>query len=79
MPHRLPTTGSSYHEAYTTRQLVRDQVEAMRELGYDRFHVVGHDRKARADDLRGSAVAAGHFLAEEAAEETARQLLDFLG
>jgi haloacetate dehalogenase len=31
-----------------------------------------------ADDVRGGPVAVGHFIPEEAAEETTRQLLDFL-
>lgn len=35
--------------------------------------------RAWADDVRGRPVDAGHFLAEEAPEETARALLDFLG
>jgi len=35
--------------------------------------------RAVADDVRGRPVAAGHYLAEEAPEETARELLAFLG
>jgi len=35
------------HAPYSMRQLARDQVEAMHELGFDRFAVVGHDRGAR--------------------------------
>jgi haloacetate dehalogenase len=35
--------------------------------------------QAWADDVQGGPVAAGHFLAEEAPEETARRLIDFLG
>jgi haloacetate dehalogenase len=31
-----------------------------------------------ADDVRGGPIAAGHFLPEEAPEETAERLLDFL-
>jgi haloacetate dehalogenase len=31
-----------------------------------------------ADDVRGGPVPAGHFISEEAPEETARQLLIFL-
>jgi haloacetate dehalogenase len=34
--------------------------------------------RAWADDVHGGPVAAGHFLAEEAPEETAGQLLGFL-
>jgi haloacetate dehalogenase len=32
-----------------------------------------------ADDVRGGAISAGHFLPEEAPEETLRAILDFLG
>lgn len=32
---------------FTFRAMARDQVAAMRELGHERFHVVGHDRGAR--------------------------------
>jgi haloacetate dehalogenase len=32
-----------------------------------------------ADDVRGGPIAAGHFLPEEAPDETAAALLDFLG
>jgi haloacetate dehalogenase len=35
--------------------------------------------KEWADDVRGEAIAAGHFLPEEAPEETADRLLDFFG
>jgi haloacetate dehalogenase len=31
-----------------------------------------------AGDARGGPIAAGHFLAEEAPDETARRLLEFL-
>jgi haloacetate dehalogenase len=35
--------------------------------------------KAWADDVRGGPMASGHFLAEEAPDETARRLVEFLG
>jgi haloacetate dehalogenase len=35
------------HAPYSMRELARDQVEVMAELGFDRFAVVGHDRGAR--------------------------------
>lgn len=35
--------------------------------------------KTWADDVRGGPVAAGHFIPEEAPEETTRRLLEFLG
>ncbi|MFI6262091.1 alpha/beta fold hydrolase [Micromonospora sp. NPDC051006] len=35
------------HEPYSMRATARDQVEVMRQLGYDRFRLVGHDRGAR--------------------------------
>ncbi|MGV9212465.1 alpha/beta fold hydrolase [Micromonospora sp. RB23] len=35
------------HEPYGMRAIARDQIEVMRSLGYDRFHLVGHDRGAR--------------------------------
>ena len=34
--------------------------------------------RARAGDVRGGAVPSGHFVAEEAPDETAKALLDFL-
>jgi haloacetate dehalogenase len=40
-----PTT--SDHAPYSKRAMARDQVEVMRQLGFDRFFVVGHDRGAR--------------------------------
>ncbi|GAA5191136.1 alpha/beta hydrolase [Rugosimonospora acidiphila] len=35
------------HEPYSMRAIARDQVEVMRQLGYERFSVVSHDRGAR--------------------------------
>lgn len=35
------------HEPYSKRALARDQVGLMRQLGFDRFSVAGHDRGAR--------------------------------
>ncbi|HEX6676727.1 MAG TPA: alpha/beta fold hydrolase [Actinomycetes bacterium] len=35
------------HAPYSMRELARDQVEVMHQLGYDRFAVAGHDRGAR--------------------------------
>jgi haloacetate dehalogenase len=35
------------HEPYSMRVIGRDQLEVMRQLGYDQFSVVGHDRGAR--------------------------------
>jgi haloacetate dehalogenase len=35
------------HTPYTKRAMARDQVTAMRALGHERFHVVGHDRGGR--------------------------------
>lgn len=32
---------------YTKRAMARDQVQAMQQLGFERFHVVGHDRGGR--------------------------------
>jgi haloacetate dehalogenase len=34
--------------------------------------------RERATDVRGQAIDCGHFLAEEAPQETAREILDFL-
>ena len=41
-PHGTPD-----HATYSKRAMARDQVEAMRSLGFDEFLVVGHDRGAR--------------------------------
>jgi haloacetate dehalogenase len=40
-----PTTAD--HWPYTKRAMARDQIAAMRALGFDRFSVCGHDRGAR--------------------------------
>jgi haloacetate dehalogenase len=39
--------GGASHEAYAKRAMARDQVLVMRELGFDEFAVVGHDRGGR--------------------------------
>jgi haloacetate dehalogenase len=38
---------SSVHNAYTKRQMAREQLNVMRTLGYANFLLVGHDRGAR--------------------------------
>jgi haloacetate dehalogenase len=40
-----PTTAD--HEPYSKRAMARDQIEVMRQLGFERFSVAGHDRGAR--------------------------------
>lgn len=40
-------SGGPTHDGYAKRTMAYDQVLAMRELGYERFAVVGHDRGAR--------------------------------
>ena len=40
-------SGGPTHEAYAKRTMARDQALVMRELGFDEFAVVGHDRGAR--------------------------------
>ena len=35
------------HAPYSKRAMARDMVEAMQALGFERFHVVGHDRGGR--------------------------------
>jgi haloacetate dehalogenase len=40
-----PTTPD--HEPYSKRAMARDQVELMRQLGFERFAVAGHDRGGR--------------------------------
>jgi len=40
-----PTTPD--HEPYSKRAMARDQVAVMRQLGFERFFVAGHDRGAR--------------------------------
>lgn len=39
--------GSADHAEYSKRAMARDQVLVMRELGFERFSVVGHDRGGR--------------------------------
>ncbi len=41
-----PVSGAD-HVAYSKRAMGIDQIEVMRELGFDRFSVVGHDRGGR--------------------------------
>jgi haloacetate dehalogenase len=50
------------HEPYSKRAMARDLVEAMGLLGFDSFHVVGHDRGGRV----------GHRLAVDHAARSAR-------
>ncbi|MFF4875139.1 alpha/beta fold hydrolase [Micromonospora sp. NPDC000668] len=38
---------SADHEPYSMRAIARDQIDAMRSLGYEQFRLVGHDRGAR--------------------------------
>src|SRR5918912_642565 len=40
-----PTTPD--HEPYSKRAMARDQVAVMRQLGFERFSVAGHDRGGR--------------------------------
>src|SRR5258708_6231601 len=35
------------HANYSKRAMAQDMIEVMSQLGYDSFHVVGHDRGAR--------------------------------
>src|SRR6187431_2730730 len=35
------------HEPYSKRAMARDQVEVMRQLGFERFALAGHDRGGR--------------------------------
>ncbi len=39
--------GTIDHRNYSKRALARDQVELMRQLGFDRFYLAGHDRGGR--------------------------------
>jgi haloacetate dehalogenase len=41
-----PATDAA-HAPYSKREMARDQVEAMRSLGFERFFLAGHDRGAR--------------------------------
>ena len=42
-----PEAASGDHTVYCKRTTAQDQVEVMAKLGFDGFHVVGHDRGAR--------------------------------
>jgi haloacetate dehalogenase len=35
------------HQAYSKRSVAKDQVEVMRQLGFERFLIIGHDRGGR--------------------------------
>lgn len=39
--------GLADHSNYSKRAMANDQVEVMRQLGFEKFHVAGHDRGAR--------------------------------
>jgi len=39
--------GGKNHENYSKRSMAQDQVDVMSQLGFERFHVVGHDRGGR--------------------------------
>src|SRR5258708_26207765 len=52
--------GGARQEAYSKREMARDQVEVMRSLGYGRFFLCGHDRGGRrAHRLPGSPPESG--------------------
>lgn len=40
-------TGDESHETYSKRAMANDQIQVMKQLGYDRFFAVGHDRGGR--------------------------------
>ena len=40
--------GGSKHENYSFRAMANDQVQVMKALGFEKFHVAGHDRGGRA-------------------------------
>jgi haloacetate dehalogenase len=40
--------GGARHENYSFRAMANDQVEVMKRLGFEKFHVAGHDRGGRA-------------------------------
>jgi len=40
--------GGARHDNYSFRAMANDQVAVMKRLGFDRFHVAGHDRGGRA-------------------------------
>jgi haloacetate dehalogenase len=42
-----PDSSAPGHSPYRKSAMARDQVQAMRALGHERFHVVGHDRGGR--------------------------------
>lgn len=42
-----PQDGGENHVNYSFRAMAQDQIEVMRQLGYDEFFVAGHDRGAR--------------------------------
>ncbi|MCU1604563.1 MAG: dehH, partial [Modestobacter sp.] len=71
-----PTTD---HANYGKRAMAADGVALMRELGFDRLDVAGHDRGGRVayrmaldtpDDVTGQALDCGHFIVEERPAET---------
>ncbi len=61
--------GGENHENYSKRVMAQDQVDVMTNLGFDRFHVVGHDRGGRV----------GHRLARDHAQRvTSLTVMDIM-
>ena len=78
------------HCPYVKRASARDQLMLMNALGFRDFYLAGHDRggcvghrmtldyEDAATDVEGHAIPCGHYLAEEAPEETLTAVLNFL-
>ncbi|MEQ1519355.1 MAG: alpha/beta hydrolase [Usitatibacteraceae bacterium] len=45
--HSEKPKGLADHANYSKREMAKDQVEVMRQLGFDQFYLCGHDRGAR--------------------------------
>jgi haloacetate dehalogenase len=45
--HSEKPPGLADHSNYSKREMAKDQVEVMRQLGFDGFYLCGHDRGAR--------------------------------
>jgi len=70
-----PEVRAEYVAQFRDPDTVHAICEGYRAAWYDPLEIW----KTWADDLDGGPISAGHFIPEEAPDETTRRLVDFLG